>query len=271
MRRLGIKSAETVAKAVSEPLVYLNDVMSAWTQREDARPVFGFKMMLHHDARVIDHIVSDPSWRVILLRRSDTLAQWSSLQIAKTTGEWGSKKKKARAKAGIEEPATRIEFKARVFEMYGNKLETRYGSLKRRLVDHQVFEIPTEAIDERRDEMLAFLGVDQPWPSPRRGSASGRTATRWRTAYTTTKWSTSSASTGWPGLSPHPARHAAAQGVITSPHNEAMGRWRCMRCTCSCRSGASPACRPRTARVAAGRADAAVARAGLASPSRTSR
>lgn len=170
MRRLGIKSAETVAKAVNEPLAYLNDVMTAWTEREDARPVFGFKMMLHHDARVIDHIVSDPSWRVILLRRDDTLAQWSSLQIAKATGEWGSKKKKARAKAGIEEPTTRIEFKARVFEMYGNKLDTRYGSLKRRLVDHQVFEISTEAIDERRDEMLAFLGVDPALAEPPPGA-----------------------------------------------------------------------------------------------------
>jgi len=169
MRRLGIKSDETIAKAVNEPLAYLEDVVTAWTQREDAKPVFGFKMMLHHDARVIDHLVSDPSWKVILLRRDDTLAQWSSLQIAKSTGEWGSKRKKARAEAGIEEPPTRIEFKARVFENYGSKLESRYGSLKLRLVDHAVFEIATEAIDARRDEMLAFLGVDPKLAEPAPG------------------------------------------------------------------------------------------------------
>lgn len=170
MRRLGIKSKQTMHQAVHEPLAYLEEVMSAWAHRPDARPVFGFKMMLHHDPRVIDHIVSDTSWRVILLRRDDTLAQWSSLQIAKVTGEWGSKKKKARAQAGLEEPQTRIEFKAKTFEMYGKKLDSRYGGLKQRLASHAVFEVSTEAIDQRRDEMLAFLGVDPALAAPPPGA-----------------------------------------------------------------------------------------------------
>jgi LPS sulfotransferase NodH len=168
MRRLGIKSKQMIQMCANEPLQYLEEVTKLWEEREDAKPVFGFKMMLHHDPRVIEHIVSNADWKIILLRRQNVLAQWSSLQIAKVTGEWGSKKKKMREKAGIEEPTTRIEFKAKTFENYDQKLETRYGAISKRLTGHQLFEVATEEIDKRRDEILAFLAVDpsQAKPAP---------------------------------------------------------------------------------------------------------
>lgn len=179
MRKLGIMSKRTLDKASNEPLVYLDELMEAWSERPQAKPVFGFKMMLHHDPRVIDHLVSDHQWRIILLRRDNVLAQWSSLQIAKITGEWGSKGKKKRAAAGIPEPETPpIEFKSRVFEAYCDRLDARYDSIKRRVAKHALFEVNTETIDARRDEILDFLGVDPQLapPAPGRGERQNSTS-----------------------------------------------------------------------------------------------
>jgi hypothetical protein len=160
MRRLRIMSDAALAKAETEPLTYLNDVMSAWSNRPGAKPVFGFKMMLHHDQRVIDHLLETPDWRVILLRRDNALAQWSSLQIAKVTGDWGGKKKQALVAAGIDVPDPRIEFDARAFEAHCSKLDARYASIRQRIGKRALFEVATESIDARRDEILEFLGVD---------------------------------------------------------------------------------------------------------------
>lgn len=166
MRRLGIRSPRMVQLCTEEPLKYLAEVTRMWTEREDAKPVFGFKMMLHHAPSVLEHIVSDPDWKIILLRRHDVLAQWSSLQIAKRTGEWGNKKKLARAKAGIEEPAVRVQFKAKAFERYTDKLASRYDALTQRLSSHKVLEVTTEQIDARRHEIFTFLGVDPRLAAP---------------------------------------------------------------------------------------------------------
>ena len=170
LRRLGLLSEQMMTKLATEPLVYLEDLSEAWSRRPDAKPVFGFKMMLHHDPRVIDHLVGDSSWRVILLRRENVLAQWSSLQIAKLTGEWSNKGKNKRAATGVAEPTMRIQFDPHVFEMYCKKLDGRYASITRRVAGHALFEVSTETIDARRDEMLAFLGADPKLAEPSPGT-----------------------------------------------------------------------------------------------------
>ncbi len=184
MRRLGIASEEMLAKAAHEPLAYLEEVMTAWSRRPQAKPVFGFKMMLHHDPRVIDHLIGEASWQVILLRRDNTLAQWSSLQIAKATGDWGSNKKKARAAAGASNAATRIAFDARIFEMYCSKLKARYEAIRRRVAGHALFEVSTEAIDAQRDDILAFLGVDPSRAEPSPGAGERQNSTSLQDRFT---------------------------------------------------------------------------------------
>jgi LPS sulfotransferase NodH len=160
MRQLGIHSQRVIDMAKHEPLAYLQELIGLWSKRAETKPVFGFKMMLHHDPRVIEYLVRSPEWKVILLRRDNTLAQWSSLQLAKVTGEWSSKGKNKRAAAGIPEPETLVEFQPHAFQAYCDRIEARYASIKRRVADHALFEVSTETIDARRDEILAFLGVD---------------------------------------------------------------------------------------------------------------
>jgi LPS sulfotransferase NodH len=171
LRRLGQYNEHMMTLLANDPLAYLQTLMDTWAKQPEAKPVFGFKMMLHHDPRVIDHLVADPDWRVILLRRANVLAQWSSLQIAKITGEWSSKGKKRRAAEGIAEPETpRIEFKPKAFEAYCAKLDARYDSIKQRVDGHMLFEVSTENIDARRDDLLAFLGVDPTLAAPAPGA-----------------------------------------------------------------------------------------------------
>jgi LPS sulfotransferase NodH len=171
LKRLGHYNERMMTMLADEPLQYLQTLMDIWSDGPEAKPVFGFKMMLHHDERVIDHLVADTGWRVILLRRDNVLAQWSSLQIAKITGEWSSKGKKRRAEKGIEEPeAPRIEFKPKAFEAYCAKVDARYDAIKRRVAGRMLFEVATEQVDARRDAMLAFLGVDPQLAAPAPGA-----------------------------------------------------------------------------------------------------
>jgi LPS sulfotransferase NodH len=160
MRNLGIHTQRMIDMAGNDPLAYLHEVIELWSKRADAKPVFGFKMMLHHDPRVIDHLFSSPGWKVILLRRDNTLAQWSSLQLAKMTGEWSSKGKHRRAAKGLPEPQTLVEFNSQAFEAYVERIEARYELARHRAAGRPLFEVTTETIDARRDEILSFLGVD---------------------------------------------------------------------------------------------------------------
>ena len=161
LRNLGIHSQGLVDRAAEDPLGYLHELIELWSKRAEAKPVFGFKMMLHHDPRVIDHLVGSLEWKVILLRRDNALAQWSSLRLAKMTGEWSSKGRKRRAAKGIPEPETPlIRFKPQAFEAFVDRIDGRYEEARRRMANHSLFEVTTEAIDDCRDEILAFLGVD---------------------------------------------------------------------------------------------------------------
>ena len=155
LKRLGHYNEQMMTMLAERPIDYLYRLMEIWGTGAEARKLFGFKMMLHHDE----------------LRRENVLAQWSSLQIAKITGEWSSKGKKRRAEKGIAEPDTpRIEFKPKAFEAYCAKLASRYDAIKQRVAGHLLFEVTTERIDERRDEMLAFLGVDPRFAAPSPGA-----------------------------------------------------------------------------------------------------
>ncbi|MEK8034127.1 hypothetical protein AACH06_25155 [Ideonella sp. DXS29W] len=171
LKRLGYYDEQMMTLLAEQPIVYLDKLMGLCAHGPAAKPVFGFKMMLHHDERVIDHVSADPAWKVILLRRNNLLAQWSSLQIAKITGEWSSKGKKRRAAAGQPEPeAPRIEFKPKAFAAYCEKVSSRYATIREQVAGHELFEIDTEHIDAQRDALLAFLGVNPALAAPAPGA-----------------------------------------------------------------------------------------------------
>jgi LPS sulfotransferase NodH len=77
---------EAIAARDADPLRWLQE-------REDATAAFGytmtgFKLFLFHNERVLDHVLSEPRYRLILLTRENRLAQYSSHLIAQQTGQW---------------------------------------------------------------------------------------------------------------------------------------------------------------------------------------
>jgi LPS sulfotransferase NodH len=154
MRALGLKPKEAVQQAGRDPLGYLNGLIGRSRAEIPAKPALGFKLMLHHDPRVIDHVLETPSWAVILLERRDRLAQWSSMKMAKTTGQWGARKGEA------PKEAPKVTFSASQFDEYCFRMEARYASIAHRLGDRPVLRLYSEDIDDRHAELLGFLGVD---------------------------------------------------------------------------------------------------------------
>jgi Sulfotransferase family len=154
MRALGLKPKAAVQQAGKDPLGYLHGLIDRCRAEAQAKPVLGFKLMLHHDPRVIDHVLETPSWAVILLERRDRLAQWTSMKMAKTTGQWGANKGDA------PKAAPKVVFSAAQFDEYCFRMEARYMSIAHRLSGRQVLRLYTEDIDDRHAELLRFLGVD---------------------------------------------------------------------------------------------------------------
>jgi LPS sulfotransferase NodH len=155
LRDLGLKSKQVLYKAGTEPLGFLQDVMDMMQTREICKPVFGFKLMLHHDPRVIDFILAHDEWRVIVLERRNRLGQWSSMKLAKATGKWGANKGDAPA-----EPPPKVKFDTRNFEQYCFRMDAKYESMYHRLGARPIMKLATEEIDRRHAELLDYLGVD---------------------------------------------------------------------------------------------------------------
>ncbi len=77
---------EVIADRNADPLGWLG-------QREEAAARFGytmtgFKLFPFHERRVIDHVLEDKRYKLILLSRENRLAQYSSGRIAVSTGQW---------------------------------------------------------------------------------------------------------------------------------------------------------------------------------------
>ncbi|SDD85119.1 MULTISPECIES: hypothetical protein [Kordiimonas] len=69
---------------------FLPKVMAWNAERYPEKKVYGFKLFTDHSPVIMDQILDDPSWKKIILRRSNTLDQYLSLEIAKQSGAWSS-------------------------------------------------------------------------------------------------------------------------------------------------------------------------------------
>jgi LPS sulfotransferase NodH len=155
LRDLGLKSKKSLYRVGTEPLAFLQDVMDMLSAQHACKPVFGFKLMLHHDPRMIDFILANEEWRVIVLERRNRLGQWSSMKMALASDKWEANK-------GDEpiEPPPKVTFDARSFEQYCFRMTAKYESIYNRLGARPIMKMATEDIDERHADLLDYLGVD---------------------------------------------------------------------------------------------------------------
>ena len=180
MSELGMRNRKVIVEAGKSPLDFLERVTTKLEKHAKCKPVFGFKLMLHHDPRVMDHILEDPSWKVIVLERRDLLAQWMSMALAKKSARWestgGGKGKGAEKESDDEEdddsdyiddtsddesgPVRKVTFDAWKFEQFCFRQQARYVSLFHRLGQRPHFRLFTEEMDASHPKLLEFLGVE---------------------------------------------------------------------------------------------------------------
>lgn len=89
-------------------------------------PSFGFKLMLNQCPRLVSDIIETSSWPIIVLRRENELACYSSHLIAKATGQ-GS------ATLGDDLKSSKVEFDEKRFRSFGKQRRRRYREVIERL------------------------------------------------------------------------------------------------------------------------------------------
>jgi hypothetical protein len=95
----------------SDPLKYLAALDELTETRLPECRVFGFKLFTWQSDSVLRRIVGDPNYRLLLLKRENKLAQFSSLLIAEATGAWTQER-------GEPGPAQTVHFDAEEFEEF---------------------------------------------------------------------------------------------------------------------------------------------------------
>jgi hypothetical protein len=197
LRKLGLRNKNDMRQAGEKPLEFLYRVMAQQQESDPYKPYFGFKLMLHHDPRLIDHVLEDLSWEVIVLERQNLLAQWTSAGLAKKTGRWGPGKKAGESKKAEAEDeeedddldelsddkipekaeSPKVVFNAEKYEQYCFRMHARYASIYNRLGDRPYFKLFSEEIDASHPALLEFLGVapvEMQSTRPRQNSSSMR-------------------------------------------------------------------------------------------------
>ena len=129
MRRDGYRGALTVLNKVdpkfkddryrfSQP----EEFVAAAFRSASKKSFYGFKLLLNQHKQFMKELIKHPDWKIIILRRENILAQYSSLKIAKITGQGnvpkGTKVKKATA-----------IYDSKDFKKFLNREQTRWAEV----------------------------------------------------------------------------------------------------------------------------------------------
>lgn len=104
------------------PIPFLEAVLAQATT-----PVVGFKHLLFYDGAVIDYVLGQPAFKIILLDRENILAQYSSMQIAHQTSQW------TLHRGDTPVSPTTLDWDADDFNAYAADYRRAYAELKQRI------------------------------------------------------------------------------------------------------------------------------------------
>lgn len=120
--------ARTVTERDVDPLAFLRDVEDE-TLRHAKR--CGFKLFIGHNRVVLKHVIRSVDYRVVLLSRQNSLAQFASREVARVSGRWQSHRKPAERSA-----APTVRFDKSEFDRFAKGIRWQYKRLKRKLKAH---------------------------------------------------------------------------------------------------------------------------------------
>ena len=135
--------------------LFLTDCVRWSRERHPSAQAYGFKLFFGHSDRVYERVLADPTWKKILLHRSNMLDQCVSDEIARLSQKWTSNDGvSAVKKIELEMPQLeyRVQTNSRNFRMAEDFLEeSEQAFLKLEYGD---------VVDGRFDKVCRFLGVD---------------------------------------------------------------------------------------------------------------
>ena len=187
LEQFGLRTKKFITQAGQAPVEFLHRFVAQVDEGAGDKSVFGFKMMLHHDPRMIDHFIDDPQWLVVVLERRDLLSQWTETALAKKSGRWESGGIRGKRLAGKDKddaddfgddddeddflddeggsaspdaPQRKVAFDPWRYEQFGFRQQARYESIYHRLGKRSYFKLLSEDMDTSYPALLEFLGVE---------------------------------------------------------------------------------------------------------------
>lgn len=145
----------TVEDRDRDPLGFLSELERRSLEH---RPVFGFKLLFAQQEVALQHVLASEDYRIVMLSRDNTLAQYSSLLIAQATGVWH------RSKHQPASEAVRVEFEPDRFRRFSagvRQLQSDAESeLRRRNREWFAVEYKEIADPGKAWAMFEFLGLE---------------------------------------------------------------------------------------------------------------
>ncbi|MCA9915006.1 MAG: hypothetical protein KC496_16745 [Anaerolineae bacterium] len=148
-----IRDEAVIRERDRDPVGYLHLFL-----KNAVTPAAGFKHLLFNNPTIIEHVIQDNRFKVLLLERENILAQYSSLRIAHQTGQWTLH---IGDKPALPE---KLAWDAADFEPYMAQYRRAYADLTQRLQASKGDWLHIEYCDlyqaETYRRIFAFLGVE---------------------------------------------------------------------------------------------------------------
>jgi LPS sulfotransferase NodH len=149
----------SVADRDRDPVGFLRDIARE-TFKHAA--TFGFKLFMAHGPVVRTHVMSSGEYRMILLSRTNRLAQYSSFAIAQASGIWHTRK------APSGDTGATITFDRAAFGAYMERIDRAMANARAQIEKHgpPCFALEYRDIKSERalDALSDFLGMDRKGP-----------------------------------------------------------------------------------------------------------
>lgn len=130
-----------------EPLAFL-DAIGRQVPRDNS--AWGFKLMPFQIEHAVGSIINEKLDRVIVLRRNNLLAQYSSELIADKTGQ-------SVAGRNAEVKTAKVRFKSRAFELFSKRVSAHYDLVSDILKDSGKSALHIEYLELQDEDLVARL------------------------------------------------------------------------------------------------------------------
>ena len=117
----------------SSPVDFLNKVIEQTYKQKGKSSLIGFKLFFDHNPAITDYIL-DHKIPIVLLERTNKLAQYASLKIAKKTGKWNSDDIISKEQEELNRKrGKKVKFSLLEFIAYSIRSRYRFYSLIRKI------------------------------------------------------------------------------------------------------------------------------------------